>query len=129
METIDEVNKLRREAAEIRMLFRVKIPKWKADPHYYDKTGWGFNTDGRFAAHSPISVQFDSHMGTYGDSSCSRELSLDESIFQKHFLKYLNHHDQEIMMEIADSIEEEARDMKEKAQAELEKKLKSLEEL
>lgn len=127
--TVDQINKLRQEASDIRELFLNLIPKWKANPHHYDKTGWGFNGDSRFSAHRSIPVQFNSHMGTYGSSSCSRQLSLDNNIFERHFLKYLDDHCEEIMLAVADSMEEEARSMKEKAQAELQEKLKSLEEL
>ena len=129
MENLETIKKLRKNAGEIRNLFQNKIPKWKSDPHTYDKTGWGFNKDDRFNACTPISIAFSSHMGTYGDSGCSSECSLSADIFNKHLVDYLNRNKEQIMLSVADSIENEAKTLKEKAESELQAELAKLSEL
>lgn len=98
-------------------------------PHHYDKIGWGFNGDNRFGAHKAFPIQFDSHMGTYGDSGCGTECRLDDTIFRNHFVKYINAHNKEIMLAIAESIKEEAKTLKQQAEKELNDKLAEIKKL
>lgn len=129
MESLQAIKKLRQNANEIYDLFNRKIPLWKTDPKHYDKTGWGFNKDDRFTACTPVSIWFSSHKGTYGDSSCSRQLSLDAGIFNTHLVKYLNENKESIMMAIAKSIEDQAKTLKQNAEEELNRELSKLAEL
>ena len=129
MDTLDEIKKLRQNANSIYALFLQKIPKWKTDTKHYDKTGWGFNDDSRFNACKAASIAFSSHMGTYGDSGCGRQVDLDEKIFEKHLLKYLNANKETVMMAIAKQIELEAKALKEKAESELNEEMNKLKEL
>lgn len=128
MTTVEIIQALRRDANQIRSLFKIKIPTWKADSSY-DKTGWGFNIDDRFSACGKIEIWFSSWMGVYGSSGSSSQLNLNKGTFGEHLVKYLNNHQEEIMLAIADSIEQEAKGLKEKAKGELEAKLKDLNEL
>jgi len=129
MKTFEEIKKLRENVSQIRTLFNVKIPKWLTDQKHYDKTGVYFNTDDRFTACGKIEIWFSSWMGTYGDSGCSTQCRLDINVFRKHFVSYLNANRKEIMLAIADSIEKEAKSLKEKAEEEVKAQLSELAEL
>lgn len=129
METVKEIQRLRDNANSIYVLFLQKIPKWETDRKHYDKTGWGFNEDSRFNACKAASVAFSSHMGTYGDSGCSSQCSLDEKLFEKHLVKYLNANKKTVMLAIAKQIEEEAKTLKDKAENELKAQMEKLAEL
>ena len=129
MENLERIKKLRTNAGAIRELFVQKIPKWLKDPKHYDKVGWGFNIDNRFQSCSNATISFDSYMEVYGDSGCGRECSLEADIFHNHFVKYLNKNKELIMLEIANSIELEAKSLKEKAEQELNDQLLKLKEL
>ena len=129
MKTFEEIKKLRENVSQIRTLFNVKIPKWLEAPKTYDKIGYSFNTDDRFSAFGKIEIWFSSWMGTYGDSGCGDQLRLDKDIFKKHFVSYLNKNKKEIMMAVADSIEKEAKSLKEKAEEEVKAQLSQLAEL
>lgn len=65
---------------------------WSKIQHnvHYDKTGFGFNLDPRFAA-CKIDASLDTWCGTYGNSSCSRILSDLGSAFRVAFIEELNH--------------------------------------
>ncbi len=129
MQNLEKIKELRRNANNIYDLFNVKIPKWEKDKRHYDKTGWGFNQDNRFNACQAVSISFSSHMGTYGDSGCSKQCDLDKDIFQNHLIKYLNANVSDIMLAVAKSIEKEALGLKEKAESELNEQLEKLKEL
>ncbi|WP_157824517.1 hypothetical protein [Flavobacterium sp. ALD4] len=129
MKAFEEIKKLRENVSQIRTLFNVKIPKWEESRKTYDKTGYSFNSDDRFSAFGKIEIWFSSWMGTYGDSGCSDQLRLDKDIFKKHFVSYLNLNRKEIMFAIADSIEKEAKSLKEKAEEEVKSQLSELAEL
>lgn len=129
MESLEKIKKLQRNANSIYALFRQKIPMWRSKPKHYDKTGFGFNTDSRFRACEGVTIAFDSHMGTYGDSGCSSQCSLDKDIFSVHLLKYLNKNAETIMLAIADSIIDEALTHKEKAEQELIASLEQIQRL
>lgn len=126
---IERIELLKENANSIKDLFLHKIPKWRNDIKFYDKRGWGFNDDDRFNACKPFLISFSSHVGTYGDSGCSRQCDLDEYIFKKHLLKYLNDNVEAIMLKIAEQIQEEAKTFKDKAEKELNQKMKMLENL
>lgn len=129
MKTLEKVKELRQNVSEIRDLFNIKIPKWEQDKKHFDKTGFGFNIDERFSACSSIKIWFSSWMGTYGDSGCGTQTRLNKDVFEKHLVKYLNKNKKEIMLEIANSIELEAKELKSKAEEELNEQLKALSEL
>jgi hypothetical protein len=129
MENLKEIKELRRNANNIYELFNQKIPKWETDKKHYDKTGYGFNEDSRFNSCKAAAIAFSSHMGTYGDSGCSRQCDLDENIFQRHLVKYLNRNKKEIMLSIAKQIEQEALTLKSKAENELNSQLEMLNQL
>lgn len=129
METVDKIKKLKENVNQIRSFFNEKLPRWDENRGRYDKVGYGFNQDDRFNACAPISIAFTSKMGVYGDSGCSTQVDLDKDIFNQHFLTYLNKNKKEIMLAIADQIEEEARKLKDKAQLELNAELDKIKEL
>lgn len=126
---VDQIKELTNNANSIISLFLQKIPKWKNESKHYDKVGWGFNIDNRFSSCEGINITFDSYMGTYGDSGCSRECHLDKNIFNSHLLKYLNDNKESIMIAIADSIRKEAIGLKEGAENELLQQLEKIREL
>lgn len=131
MKTVDLVKKLRENVSQIKDLFLRKIPKWKADPKNFDKTRWGFvegDNDGWYRDQT-LTVHFGSWAGTYGDSSVYKQIDLNGEIFRDHFLKYLNNNKEQIMMAIADSIEDEAKGLVDKASKELNEQLQMMEEL
>lgn len=129
MKVFEKIEKLRENASQIRTLFNVRMPKWLDDQRHYDKTGVLFNFDDRFSACRKIEIWFTSWMGTYGDSGCGAQCSLDVEIFEKHFVSYLNANKEQIMMAVADSIEKEAKELKEEAEKEIKAQLSKLEEL
>jgi hypothetical protein len=122
MENVQIIKSLIGESNAIkRMLAAFK--KYKGNPKHYDKIDKGFNIDSRFAAHKGFEIRVDTYCGTYGDSSCSRELTLDDRIFNRHLLKVLNADFDAIMEKVAESIQAEAIKYKEQAQKELEHQL------
>lgn len=129
MKTVEEIQKLRRNSQSIYDLFLQKIPKWNADQKRYDKTGWGFDKDSRFNACKPFLISFSSWMGVYGDSGCSSECHLDDKLFEDHLIKYLNWNKETVMLAIAKQIDDEAKSLKSKAEAELNAKMDELKQL
>jgi hypothetical protein len=129
METLAIIKGLQAAATEIRNLFLNKIPKWQRDPKTYDKVRYGFVEGSNDGWYKPTEVHFGAWCGVYGDSSTYREFNIDESIFKKHFLNYLNVNKKEIMLAIANSIESEAKGLADKAQSELNTELNKLKEL
>lgn len=131
MDAVSNIKRLMNNVNEIRRLFLQKIPLWKSDPGHYDKTKWGFEEgdhDGWYKGQA-ITIHFGSWAGTYGDSSTYKQIDLDGDIFRKHLLKYLNTHKEQIMMAVADSIEQEAVSLKTDAEMELNTQLSKLQEL
>lgn len=131
METFEKIKKLRKNAEEIKSLFNDLIPRWKADPEFYDKVRFGFKeggSDGWYESCESL-IHFEAWCGTYGSSSTYSQIDMDGDVFKVHFLKYLNENKKEIMMAIADSIEKEAKSLKEKAEEEIKAKLLELSEL
>ena len=129
METLKEIKKLQSNAASIKKLFNELIPLWKSDPKTYDKTRWGFTEGNSDGWYPEMRIYFHAWCGTYGDSSTYNQIDYDGDVFKKHFLSYLNNNKQEIMLEIAKSINNEAVKLKEKAQEELQDELNKLIEL
>jgi len=129
MKNFEQIEKLRKNVFQIRDLFNVKIPKWNTSQKTFDKTGAVFNQDHRFSACGKIEIFFSSWMGVYGDSGCSSQCNLDKEVFEEHFVKYLNYNRESIMLAIADSIEKEAKGLKEKAEEEVKTQLAMLAEL
>lgn len=131
MKNFEQIKKLTRNAEAIKTLFNDLIPKWQADPKYYDKTRFGFiegGSNGWFESCESL-IHFEAFCGTYGDSSTYCQISMDGDVFKSHFLKYLNANKKEIMMAIADSIEKEAKSLKEKAEEEVKSQLSELAKL
>lgn len=126
---VDTIKQLRKSANSIKSLFEERVPLWEGDKRHYDKVGAGFNLDNRFNSCSPATVAFSSWEGTYGSSSCSSRCTIDAKLFQSHLIKYLNRDPKEVMLWIANSIEQEAATHKEKAESELRQQLKALEQL
>ena len=130
METANErINKMRKNASEILNLFNRKIPTWEKDPRQYDKTGYGFNLDSRFMACNPVKITFDSHVGTYGSSSCHTACHLDKDIFEKALLEYMNRNKKDIMLGVADLLIAQSKGLVNEAKEELRKKMAALEAL
>lgn len=130
MENLKKIQRLMNNARNIRRLFLEKIPMWKERPSDYDKTGWGFSSDeSRFSACNPIKITFNSHCGTYGNSGSSTQLDMDTNIFREHLLGYLNRNKEAIMLEIADTIQQEAISLRVMAEKELKDRLDMLNKL
>lgn len=103
--------------------------KYRENPSYYDKIGFGFNLDERFSAHSGLRIRVDAYMGVYGNSGCSRKLDVDNEIFNTHLLRALNKNFEFIMRETAESIRTEAAKEKENRIDELKKNIELVESL
>lgn len=131
MKTFEQIKKLRENVSQIRTLFNDLIPKWQIDRETYDKTRWGFVSGGSNGWYKDceILIHFEAWCGTYGDSSTYNQIEMDGNVFKTHFLKYLNANKKDIMLSIADSIENEAKSLKEKAEEEVREQLLMLEEL
>lgn len=125
---MEQIKKLIEERNEILTLLK-NFEKYKERSNHYDKIGMGFNLDNRFCAHEGFTIRVDSWMGTYGNSGCSRELSLDDKIFNHHLLKVLNDNFKELMVSVADSIKAEAEKLKEQALNKIESDKKLIESL
>lgn len=74
-----------------------------------DKYGRGFNKDSRFSATGDThKVSYDSWKGYFGDSNCRNQLNINsKELFWKCFDEYLNEHQAEIMLAIADKMKKE----------------------
>lgn len=128
MKKLEELKELRKNVFSIRNFLNVSIQKYKSDSRI-DKLGYGFNIDGRFSACKGVTITFDSLVGSYGSSDCSTIVRLSPDIFNKHLLKYLNVNKHLIMEKIADSIEKEAKALRQEAEKELQSELDKLKEL
>lgn len=131
MEALKQIKKLLENVNQIRNLFINKIPMWNKDRDTYDKVRVGFvegGSDGWYDDCETI-IHFAAWCGTYGSSSTYKQIDLDGDVFKKHFMKYLNNNKQAIMMGMAESIENEARELKSKAEDELNGELAKLKEL
>lgn len=117
--TIDYIKKLKHNTTQIRELFLTKIPLWKQYHEQYDKTTYQFEEGNHNDWETPIVLCFTAWMGTYGSSSTHQELRLDNNIFKKHFIQYLNNNKETIMLAVADLIEKEAVKLKIQAEEEL----------
>jgi hypothetical protein len=96
-------------------------------PATCDKHGIGFNKDNRFTAFE-VSVRFSSWAGWYGSSSCSSVISFsDPDAVKNAFIKYLNSNWQQIFDALADIIEKESIESKNKYIADLKNELERLE--
>lgn len=117
--TIDTIKALRSEANNFAGFHSLYSEKYASDSHC-DKKGYGFGTDSRFAAFE-IKTSFDSHAGYYGNSSCSRIMSVYHTDLVRPFIiKALNVHQKEIFATVARLMREEAARLTDKAQAEVE---------
>ena len=131
MENFEQIKKLLRNSKEIRDLFGVKIPMWRAKKDTYDKTRFGFvegGSDGWYTS-CETNIHFSAWAGTYGDSSTYKQIDLDGDVFKEHFVKYLNLNKEAIMMAIAEQIDQEAKSLKSEAEAELKEQFKILNDL
>ncbi|OJX63048.1 hypothetical protein [Dysgonomonas sp. 37-18] len=150
MKKLDEVKELIRNASAIRNFLNATLQKYKSDTRI-DKLEYGFNQDKRFATCNGVTITFDSlvgsygssscstidgifvddeySFGSYGSSSCSTIVNLSSDVFNKHLLKYLNNNKHTIMLAIADSIEKDAKSIKDEAEKELQAELDKLKKL
>lgn len=129
MENNEKIKKLINNANSIYNLFNILIPKWQKDKATFDKVGWGFNEDDRFNACKSVSIGFSSHAGVYGNSSCYTQVHLDDDVFKKHLVLYLNNNKETIMLAIAEQIKKEAATLKQKAEKELTDAIEKLQKL
>lgn len=109
-----DINELRNKYTE----YLEKISDIKCD-----KFGFKFNGDNRFSSFT-INVSLDSYTGYYGNSGCSQFLYFREpEIVKRAFVIYLNKHIKEILDGMADIIEKEYAEEKEKYIKDLEYEL------
>ncbi len=128
MENLEQLKKLIKNSDQIKDLFERKIPLWQSQKEKYDKTRYGFvegGSDGWYKS-CEINVHFAAWSGCYGDSSTYKQIDLDGDVFKKHFIQYLNSNKKEIMMAIAIQIENEAKQLKNDAEKELNEQLSLL---
>lgn len=117
-ENLKKIQQLMTVANEIKSGFD-KWDKYKKTPSHYDKTGMGFNLDGRFQACEPLKLWVASWVGVYGDSNCSNVISVDSEIFNKYLLQVLKGKFNGIMNEVSAAIIKDAQSMAEKANKEV----------
>lgn len=97
-----------------------------------DKLGNGFNVDNRYAMCREHTISFDTYIGYYGNPSCSKQISIDksiENIFWNSFDKYLNEHQDEILLGVAKIMEERLKREKDTIKKEIENLNKILDDL
>ncbi|OGF30755.1 hypothetical protein A2300_03965 [Candidatus Falkowbacteria bacterium RIFOXYB2_FULL_35_7] len=91
-----------------------------------DKYEMGFNKDNRFSS-AKIEVSVDAYTGTFGNSGVSIvTIVKDSKVFKDFFIKVLNKHFNELMIETADEIIDSAKTKNLEAIKELEDMLKTL---
>lgn len=117
--TMDRIKSLRSTAAALDG-FHVDYAVNYAPDKNCDKKGYGFNRDDRFSAFK-LSISFDSWRGYYGNSGCSRILSVDSSTASLFIVKALEAHQREIFATAARLMREEAASLTGKASEELAK--------
>ena len=116
--TIDRIKSLRREASAIAGFHTLYAETYAPDPGC-DKKGYGFKNDDRFDAFT-IKAIFSSYRGYYGNSSCSRILSVyDKPTVESAFVRALNIHQKELFATAARLMREEAASLTEKASEEI----------
>lgn len=117
--TLDEIRKLRNSAATLKGFW----PKWRenylADSRC-DKKGASFTSnDSRFSAFQ-FNLMFESHAGYYGNSSCSRILSIDNDLAAKYFRQAIQQMAEPLFERAAELMLADASTMTDKASAEIE---------
>lgn len=128
MKNLETVEALLRASKSVKTSIE-KYNEYQKNTGRYDKTGFSFNRDSRFAACKPLTLSVDSWMGVYGDSNCGNILSVDAEIFNKHLLSVLRSDFWDIMNKVSESISKEAVTLKQEAQKELEEKLELVKSL
>src|ERR1044072_8719916 len=111
MQNVSKIQRLLNNSNAIIQAF-ANFEKYEKRKDHYDKTGFGFNKDDRFAACKGLGLRVDSWMGVYGDSGCSRQLDLDDDVFNRHLLSVLQKDFKGIMLKVAESIRNEAAGLK-----------------
>ncbi len=114
---VDKVKNLLKTANEAETVF--DRYKEATNESRCDKHGLGFNLDSRFSS-AKITLSIDSWTGYYGNSGCGVFFRItDKEVFEKHLLKVIQSKFKSIIQETADSIRNEATELKEKALKEL----------
>ena len=93
-----------------------------------DKHDMTFDGDDRFSVFS-VTARLCCYTGYFGSSSCSTLATVDSSVVQKHFTKYLNVHMDDILTSLSNSISSEAAQMTDKARAELQENINMLDDI
>lgn len=115
---IEKIKALRSDAERLANLHADYDERYAADSRC-DKKGFGFGEDNRFAAFK-VSTSFDSYAGYYGNSNCSRILSLADSEAAQVFVRRaLNVLQREIFATAAKLMRDEAATMTAAAEGEL----------
>lgn len=116
--TVDRIKTLRREADAIGGFHDLYATKYAPDTTC-DKKGFGFKGDDRFASFS-IKATFSSWAGYYGNSSCSKILSIyDQAIVEGGFVKAVDIHQKQLFATAARLMREEAASLTEAAAKEI----------
>ena len=87
--------------------------KIKGDPTY-DKKGLEICLPDGYFVSGKTAVQFSSHAGIYGSSSCSTVFSFRDN-FMRHFLKLLNRDVEKLIRDVLASMETERSQRKQEA--------------
>jgi hypothetical protein len=117
---IDKIKSLRAFADNL----RGAETRWRekySDRKHFDKQGFAFTyrTDTSWCAFVVPSVGFEAYVGTYGNSSCGRDWSVDKDLARHYFLNALNEHKQAIFDSMAEQADADAANLRDKAKAEL----------
>ena len=128
MDTLQKVKKLN---ADSKSLYG-SVPgfnKYVNENSRIDKYGIGFNVDSRFSAFE-ATITFDTYTGVYGDSSCGRYISLNDSESVANALVlWLNRNKCLVIDGVAQILADEAKSLIDQAREELQKNLDLLQEV
>lgn len=118
-ENLDRIRVLREMSSKLKEFHKIFNTKYAPNSRC-DKKGYGFSEDNRFRSFN-IVTGFDSWAGYYGNSGCSKVLSLlDDKIMNEYFIKALNIHQYELFITVARLLEEESVRLVEEAEKEIE---------
>ena len=117
MQVFNQISKLRRNAAE----FETFWTRYRAHTgqSVIDKFGASFGGDSRFA-NFKVATFFESHSGSYGNSSCGVFGRFDSDLAGEYMVRAMNCMREELFAKCAELMKADAAKMVDKARAEVE---------
>lgn len=113
-----EVKKMSETAKGLKEFIEHKLPRLREEAKSPNKYGIDKHSDGFYKSTKCQSVNinelcYSSFSGSFGDSNTYSDIAdLDTKILSEYFIKYLNIHKDEIMLEVANLIMEDAKKLK-----------------